>query len=450
MDVVKLWEKIKKIMKKRVNEGEFELFFENVEATKLEESIFTLTCNSKLIKENMEKYKSQMEEIIEIVTDEEVTINFEIKKQDVMSYKPETHSFPKETMEKASLVHTGLNPKHRLDNFVVGENSKLAYNACLAVVKNPTVYNPLFIFGSSGLGKTHLMQAVGNAILENDPSKRVYYSTSEEFANEFFKVLNSGRIQHFRDTFRALDVLLLDDIQFFEKVFGRGEGTVEEEFFHTFNKLQELGKQIIMISDKSPKEIKNLSKRLESRFLSGLTVEIQSPGYETRMMILKNMAKAQGIEIDDSILEYISDSLDTNVRELEGTLTNLNARAKLLDEEITLELVQEMLMHNVKREQSKVTAKKVIEMISAQYGVSVTDMKSKKRQKKIVETRQIAMYLLKNNDEMDLSLTAIGGLFGGKDHSTVISSIRKIDKKTKEDAMFKKEIESLNKKIFRA
>lgn len=450
MDVVKLWEKIKKIMKKRVNEGEFELFFENVEATKLEESVFTLTCNSKLIKENIEKYKSQMEEIIEIVTDEEVTINFEIKKQDVMSYKPETHSFPKETMEKASLIHTGLNPKHRLDNFVVGENSKLAYNACLAVVKNPTVYNPLFIFGSSGLGKTHLMQAVGNAILENDPSKRVYYSTSEEFANEFFKVLNSGRIQHFRDTFRALDVLLLDDIQFFEKVFGRGEGTVEEEFFHTFNKLQELGKQIIMISDKSPKEIKNLSKRLESRFLSGLTVEIQSPGYETRMMILKNMAKAQGIEIDDSILEYISDSLDTNVRELEGTLTNLNARAKLLDEEITLELVQEMLMHNVKREQSKVTAKKVIEMISAQYGVSVTDMKSKKRQKKIVETRQIAMYLLKNNDELDLSLTAIGGLFGGKDHSTVISSIRKIDKKTKEDAMFKKEIESLNKKIFRA
>ena len=450
MDVVKLWEKIKKIMKKRVNEGEFELFFENVEATKLEESIFTLTCNSKLIKENMEKYKSQMEEIIEIVTDEEVTINFEIKKQDVMSYKPETHSFPKETMEKASLVHTGLNPKHRLDNFVVGENSKLAYNACLAVVKNPTVYNPLFIFGSSGLGKTHLMQAVGNAILENDPSKRVYYSTSEEFANEFFKVLNSGRIQHFRDTFRALDVLLLDDIQFFEKVFGRGEGTVEEEFFHTFNKLQELGKQIIMISDKSPKEIKNLSKRLESRFLSGLTVEIQSPGYETRMMILKNMAKAQGIEIDDSILEYISDSLDTNVRELEGTLTNLNARAKLLDEQITLELVKEMLMHNVKREQSKVTAKKVIEMISAQYGVSVTDMKSKKRQKKIVETRQIAMYLLKNNDELDLSLTAIGGLFGGKDHSTVISSIRKIDKKTKEDVAFKKEIEALNKKIFRA
>ena len=451
MDIEKLWEKIKKIMKKRVNEAEFEAFFNNVEAGKLEDGKLTLVCNSKLIQQNMEKHKSQMEDIVEIVTDEEVTINFEVKQQDVMTYKPETHSFSKDTKEKTQVFHTGLNPKHRLDNFVVGENSKLAYNACLAVVNNPTpVYNPLFIYGSSGLGKTHLMQAVGNAILENNPSKRVYYSTSEEFSNEFFKVLNSGRIQHFRDTFRALDVLLLDDIQFFEKVFGRGEGTVEEEFFHTFNKLQELGKQIIMISDKSPKEIKNLSKRLESRFLSGLTVEIQSPGYETRMMILKNMAKTQGIEIDDSILEYISDSLDTNVRELEGTLTNLNARAKLLNEQITMQLVQEMLMHNVKREQSKVTAKKVIEMISTQYGVSVTDMKSKKRQKKIVETRQIAMYLLKNNDELDLSLTAIGGLFGGKDHSTVISSIRKIDKKMKEDVVFKKEIEALNKKIFRA
>ena len=222
-----------------------------------------------------------------------------------------------------------------------------------------------------------------------------------------------------------------------------------DEFFHTFNKLQELGKQIIMISDKSPKEIKNLSKRLESRFLSGLTVEIQSPGFETRMMILKNMAKTQDIEIDDSILEYISDSLNTNVRELEGTLTNLNARAKLLNEKITLQLVQEMLMHNVKREQSKITAKKVMEQISSQYGVSINDMISKKRQKKVVETRQIAMYLLKNNDDLDLSLTAIGGLFGGKDHSTVISSIRKVEKKTREDVLFKKEIDMLNKKIFK-
>ena len=293
------------------------------------------------------------------------------------------------------------------------------------------------------------MQAVGNEILKKSPEKRVYYSTSEEFANEFFKVLNSRRIQNFRDIFRNLDVLLLDDIQFFEKVFGRGEGTVEEEFFHTFNKLQELGKQIIMISDKSPKEIKNLSKRLESRFLSGLTVEIQRPGFETRMMILKNIAKSQDIEIGDDILEYISDAVVSNVRELEGILTNLNARAKLLNEPITIDQVQEMLSHNIKKERSKMTAQKVIEMISLHYGVSVDDMKSKKRQKKIVESRQIAMYILKHNVELDLSLTAIGGLFGGKDHSTVISSIRKVEKSKEEDDVFKKEVENLYKKIFK-
>ena len=446
MDIEKLWEKIKKIMKKRVNEAEFEAFFNNVEAGKLEDGKLTLVCNSKLIQQNMEKHKSQMEDIVEIVTDEEVTINFEVKQQDVMTYKPETHSFSKDTKEKIQVFHTGLNPKHRLDNFVVGENSKLAYNACLAVVNNPTpVYNPLFIYGSSGLGKTHLMQAVGNAILENNPSKRVYYSTSEEFSNEFFKVLNSGRIQHFRDTFRALDVLLLDDIQFFEKVFGRGEGTVEEEFFHTFNKLQELGKQIIMISDRYPKDIKNLSKRMESRFLSGLSVEMQQPGFETRVAILKNYAVVRNIEIDDNILEYIADTVDTNVREMEGMLTSMSARSKLLNEKITLQQVQDELANRIRKQRAEITAEKIIETVSVEYDVPVSDMKSKKRQKKIVNARQIAMFLLKNR--LDLNLTTIGGLFGGKDHSTVISSIRKVEGKMEESKVFKGEIDRLKQNI---
>ena len=444
MDVVKLWEKVKKTMKRKISEGEFELFFENVKAEKIEDNIFTLTCNSKLIKESVEKYRSQMEEIVEIVTDEEITMKFEVKKQDVMLYQNEVHRLPKETREKAP-IHTGLNPRHRLDNFVVGENSRLAYNACLAVVKNPTVYNPLFIFGSSGLGKTHLMQAVGNAILEKDPTKRVYYSTSEEFANEFFKVLNSGRIQHFRDTFRALDVLLLDDIQFFEKVFGRGEGTVEEEFFHTFNKLQESGKQIIMISDRYPKDIKNLSKRLESRFVSGLSVEIQQPGYETRKAILENIVETKNIEIDDNILEYIADSVSSNVRELEGILTLITARAKLLNERITLQQVQDELANRIRSQQSKITAEKIIEIVSQEYAIPVSEMKARKKKQEIVDARQKAMFLIK--DILDLNLTTIGGLFGGKDHSTVISSIRKIESRMEESAVFKKELDRIKQKI---
>lgn len=436
-----MWGKLKKLLKRNISETEFDTFFENVEAQEFSNNVLILNCKTNLIKTNMEKYTNQIEETAQIVYDEEITVEFQIVKKAEKVEKEEYH-----VVEYKEEFKTGLNPKNRLDTFVVGENSKLAYNACLAVVENPMpVYNPLFIYGGSGLGKTHLMQAVGNEILEKDPKKRVYYSTSEEFANEFFKVLKEGRIQHFRDTYRALDVLLLDDIQFFERVFARGEGTVEEEFFHTFNKLQALGKQIIMISDRSPKEIKNLSSRLESRFVAGLLVEIQQPEFETRMAILKNIALMRNIEIDDDILEYIADLVDTNVRELEGILNLMSARSKLLNERITIEQVKAELANRVKTQKSKLTAEKIIEVIAREYNVTVADLKSKKRQKKIVLPRQIAMFLLKN--KLDLNLTTIGGLFGGKDHSTVISSIRKIDTQINKDASFKKEVDKVKQRI---
>lgn len=437
----KMWEKLKKLMKRSISGVEFSTFFENVEAEGFSDNVLTLSCGTSLIKTNMEKHKTSIEETAELLFDEEIAVEFKVIKKSEPAEKEEYR-----VIEQKEEFRTGLNPKNRLDNFVVGENSKLAFNACLAVVENPaTAYNPLFIYGGSGLGKTHLMQAAGNAILERYPEKRVYYSTSEEFANEFFKVLKEGRIQNFRDTFRALDVLLLDDIQFFERVFARGEGTVEEEFFHTFNKLQALGKQIIMISDRYPKEIKNLSKRLESRFVAGLLVEIQQPEFETRMAILKNIAIMRDIEIDDDILEYIADLVDTNVRELEGILTLMGARSKLLNERITIEQVKAELTNRVKTQKSKLTAEKIIEVIAREYDISVADMKSKKRQKKIVLPRQIAMYLLKNR--LDLNLTTIGGLFGGKDHSTVISSIRKIESQINKDSSFKKEVDKVKQKI---
>lgn len=438
--VIKMWEKIKKICKRSVKDVEFNTFFQNVEAGSFEDNLLTLNCSTLLIKQNMEKHKNKIEETAEIIYEEEIKVEFQVVK------KPEPLREETRIVEYREERKTGLNLKNRLDNFVVGENSKLAYNACLAVVENDIpVYNPLFIYGGSGLGKTHLMQAVGNAILERNPNKRVYYCTSEEFSNEFYKVLKDGMIQNFRDSFRALDVLLLDDIQFFERVFGRGEGAVEEEFFHTFNKLQASGKQIMMISDKYPKEIKNLSKRLETRFLSGLSVEIQQPGFETRMAILKNIVIMRNIDIDDDILEFIADSVDTNVRELEGILTLMSARSKLLDERITIEQIKEEMSNRVKVQQSKMTAEKIMEIVAREYSVTVADLKSKKRQKNIVIPRQVAMYLLKN--KLDLNLTTIGGLFGGKDHSTVISSIRKVDTQITEDTVFRKEVDKVRQKI---
>ena len=338
IDASKLWEKILKIIKKRINEVEYNTFFKNVEAEEISDDTLKLICSTNLVKKNIEKYKDQIEEIIEIITDGEMKAVFEVKVQDIVQNN--SYRFSENRSDRTERLNTGLNEKNRLENFVVGENSKLAFNACLAVVENEMpVYNPLLIYGGSGLGKTHLIQAVGNAIVERYPYKKVFYSTSEEFSNTFFQMLQKGEIQEFRDVFRSLDVLLLDDIQFFEKVFGKGGGTIEEEFFHTFNKLQELGKQIIMISDRYPKDIKNLSKRMESRFLSGLSVEMQQPGFETRVAILKNYAVVRNIEIDDNILEYIADTVDTNVREMEGMLTSMSARSKLLNEKITLQQV---------------------------------------------------------------------------------------------------------------
>ncbi len=440
----KLWEKILKLIKKRVNEVEYNTFFKNVEAEEISDDTLKLVCSTNLVKKNIEKYKDQIEEIIEIMTDEEIKTVFEVKVQETVQNS--SYRFSENRSDMNERLNTGLNEKNKLENFVVGENSKLAFNACLAVVENEIpVYNPLLIYGGSGLGKTHLLQAVGNAVVERYPYKKVFYSTSEEFSNTFFQMLQKGEIQEFRDVFRSLDVLLLDDIQFFEKVFGKGGGTIEEEFFHTFNKLQELGKQIIMISDRYPKDIKNLSKRMESRFLSGLSVEMQQPGFETRVAILKNYAVVRNIEIDDNILEYIADTVDTNVREMEGMLTSMSARSKLLNEKITLQQVQDELANRIRKQRAEITAEKIIETVSVEYEVPVSDMKSKKRQKKIVNARQIAMFLLKNR--LDLNLTTIGGLFGGKNHNTVKRSIRKIEGKMKTSKIFKGEMDRLKQSI---
>lgn len=438
MNASELCNKILKFMKREVNEMEYNTFFKNVEADSISDDTLVLNCDTGLVKQKVEKYKEDMEEIAGLLIREGMKIELKVKvkePKEVMEYR-----FSESRPEGYGKINTGLSSKNRLDNFVVGDNSRLAYNACLAVVENPVpVYNPLLIYGGSGVGKTHLIQGVGNAIIEKYPHKKVFYSTSEEFSNTFYQVLQKGEIQEFRDVFRSLDVLLLDDIQFFEKVFGKGSGSIEEEFFHTFNKLQEQGKQIIMISDRYPKEIKNLSKRLESRFLSGLSVEMQHPEYETRFTILKELSISKNIEIENDVLEYIADTVDTNVRELEGMLTSMGARAKLLNERITLQIVQDELSNRIRKQRAEITAEKIIEAVSKEYDVPVSEMKSKKRQKKIVEARQIAMYLLKR--QLDINLTKIGGLFGGRDHSTVINSIRKIEGKINESKSFKGEID---------
>lgn len=447
VNVSKLWGKIEKICQKQVDEKDFNMFFKNVKAENFSDNTLTLSILPGL-KAGILKYKNIIEDAAEIITDESIEVVVKSQKvQETVS----NESYRIQEYRQINQMKTGLNPKFKMANFIMGGNSKLAYEACFAVIDSivneagDLPYNPLFIYGSSGLGKTHLMQAVGNEILERRPDKRVYYITSEEFSNEFIRVLREGKIQEFRDTFRNLDVLLLDDIQFFERIFARGSGDAEEEFFHTFNKLQALGKQIIMISDRYPTDIKNLSKRLETRFIQGVSLEMQRPGYETRMAILTNFIEMKGIDIEKNILEYIADSVSSNVRELEGVLTTIIAKSSLLGEKITLQQVQDELANRVKTQQSKITAEKIIEIVSTEYSITITDMKSKKRHAEIVNARQIAMFIIK--DILDLNLTTIGGLLGGRDHTTVISSIRKIEERIEKEAIFKKDLDRIKQKI---
>ena len=449
IDAQDLWKNIAKILKMQISDTDFNTFFFNIEANKIEGKTLLLNIESNLLKTNIEsKYKEKIEELLKILSNDMITnFGFNIKKEDI---KFDNYY----TIVSEQRHINNHNPKSRFDNYVVGKNNELAKAACLAVAENSgVVYNPLLIYGGSGLGKTHLMQAVGNAILLENPNKRVLYSSSENFSNEYISSLRAGHfsnnqiqnVQNFRDKFRTLDVLLIDDIQFFERVFGQGTGSVEEEFFHTFNALQEQGKQIIMSSDRLPKEIKNLSSRLESRFISGLSVEVQQPDYETRVAILQNIANERRALIPNEVLEYIATSINSNVRELEGVINGIMARANLLRLPYTLELAQEELINKIKKQQSKITAEKIISVVSNHYSISIEDMKAKKKQKEIVQARQVAMFLLK--EKLDMNLTTIGGHFGGKDHSTVISSIRKIEEAIKEEFLFKKEIEGLRQKI---
>ena len=443
-----LWEKVTKIIDYQIDKTEYNTYIRPVSVSEFRDSTLYIWVESSFMKEKLEqKFKSMILEILNdiLMLGEGKTINV------VFQLKEKEEKFDNffEIVNTQKRMINNLNQRYRFENFVVGKGNELANAACIAISENPGyVYNPLLIYGGSGLGKTHLMHAVGNAILDRDSNKKVLYCTSEQFNNEFINSLRAGQfanVQNFRDKFRTLDVLLIDDIQFFEKVFGQGTGSVEEEFFHTFNTLQELGKQIIMSSDRLPKEIRNLSKRIESRFESGLSVDVQKPDFETRLAILKNLADSKNVIISDEVLEFIASSISSSIRELDGALTRVIARSTLLRKAITLQLVQEDLADLFKNQQSKITANKIINTVSGYYSISSEEMKGKKRQQEITNARQIAMFLLK--DQLDLNLTTIGGLFGGRDHSTVISSIRKIESRLKEEVPFKKEIENLKQKI---
>ena len=341
---------------------------------------------------------------------------------------------------------TNLNPKYTFDTFVIGSNNRFAHAASVAVAESPgKEYNPLFLYGGVGLGKTHLMHSVAHYILQKDPTKKVLYVTSEVFTNELIDSIRNGNntsMTKFREKYRNIDVLLIDDVQFII-----GKESTQEEFFHTFNALHSANKQIIISSDRPPKDMETLEARLQSRFEWGLIADISSPDYETRMAILRKKEELDGYNIDDEVIRYIATNIKSNIRELEGALNKLVALSNLENREITISMAEEVLKDiispNSKRE---VTPQVILDVVAEHYGVSSNDIIGGKRNSEIVVPRQIVMYLCR--EITDTSYKAIGILLGNRDHSTIISGDNKVrDKLAAGNTSLKSNIDTIRKKL---
>lgn len=382
------------------------------------------------------------------VSIEELTgVHYEIEFKLASELKKDNVSL--KTSQEVSNKYEFLNPKYTFDNFVVGGNNDFAHAASLAVAESPgDAYNPLFIYGGVGLGKTHLMHAIANYIAANNREQKILYVTSESFTNEVINAIrnaknNSNDMQNFRNKYRNIDVLLIDDIQFII-----GKESTQEEFFHTFNHLYESKKQIVISSDKAPMNLERLEERLRSRFEMGLTVDVKSPNYETRMAILRNKAQLDGLMIDDNILNYIATNIESNIRELEGAVTKIIAFSRLKHREITMDLAKEALRDLINPNNKKtITVDTIKEIIAEHFGITIEDLNSNKRNNTIAYPRQICMYLcheLLNNT----TLKEIGNQLGGRDHTTIIHGINKIEDDLKSgDENIKNTIEVLKKKV---
>ena len=336
-----------------------------------------------------------------------------------------------------------LNPRYTFRNFIVGSANRLAHAASLSVAERPGhAYNPLFLYGGVGLGKTHLMHAIGNQVLARFPRKRVVYATSEKFTNEFITSIQQGKIDDFRGRYRRIDLLLIDDIQFIAD-----KERTQEEFFHTFNAIHEDGKQIVLSSDRPPKLIVTLEERLRSRFEWGLTADLTAPDLETRIAILRAKAEEQQVHIGSDVLEFIARKVISNIRELEGALNRIVAYANMGGMPLTIELAQAVLsnvLYNPKRR--LVTPERIVQAVSDYYSVDLDALKGQKRDRAIVMPRQVAMYLMRA--ETDVSLLRIGQELGGRDHSTVLHACEKIDRETQENEELRRDLAAVREIIY--
>lgn len=421
-DLMQLWTECLILMEDEVTPVGFSTWIKDIKPVKINDSVLTLSVSTNIIKNMVELRYS---DLIKNTLTEITGIYFEVE-----------FVIGDNFYEKRRPAYSNTYEKYTFDNFVVGNSNRFAQSASLAVAEAPAyAYNPLFLYGGVGLGKTHLMHAIGNYIKGNNPDARIEFLSAETFTNELINSIKDNTNQEFRDKYRNIDVLLVDDIQFIA-----GKTTTEEEFFHTFNALHEANKQIVLTSDRPPSEIKTLEERLRSRFGWGLMCEIQSPDYETRMAILRKKAQDDGVVISDDIIEFIAQKIKSNIRELEGVFNRVVAYRGLINKEITIDVAMEALKDYGDSKEKKITPEYIIEACAKFYNVKKEDIFSEKRTKDVAFARQVSIYIIR--EITNFSFPKIGSFFG-KDHATAIYAIKQVTKAMENDISIKINIEGL-------
>jgi chromosomal replication initiator protein len=440
-----LWSKALGEIEKKISKPSFDTWLKSTKAHSLKGDTLIITVPNEFTKDWLEsRYTTLIEQTLYDITGEELKIKFTIPQNQIteeFDVKPAIKT-KKSDDDQTDFPQSMLNPKYTFDTFVIGSGNRFAHAASLAVAEAPAkAYNPLFIYGGVGLGKTHLMHAIGHYVLEHNPSAKVVYLSSEKFTNEFINAIRDNRADDFRNKYRNVDVLLIDDIQFLA-----GKEQTQEEFFHTFNTLHEESKQIVISSDRPPKEIPTLEDRLRSRFEWGLITDITPPDLETRIAILRKKAKAEGFDIPNEVMLYIANQIDSNIRELEGALIRVVAYSSLINKEINADLAAEALKDIIPSSKPKViTIQDIQRVVGQHFNVKLEDFKAKKRTKSVAFPRQIAMYL--SRELTDCSLPKIGEEFGGRDHTTVIHAHEKISKLLQTDVQLQKQIKEIQEKL---
>ena len=445
-----MWEGILLEMEGRVNRPSFETWVKIIKPVTLKDDTLYLSVPNDFTKKWVEsRYTEPLKEAVSKIFNREYAIHFVLSPQSLPA--DELLDLPREgetpprygQVSPPRQVSAWLNPKYTFESFVIGDSNRFAHAASLAVAEAPAkAYNPLFIYGGVGLGKTHLMHAIGHFCLQHNFNSNVVYTSSETFTNDFINSIRDNRTMHFRNKYRNVDILLIDDIQFLA-----GKEQTQEEFFHTFNALHESNRQVIISSDRAPKEIPTLEERLRSRFEWGLITDIQPPDYETRVAILRKKARNENLSIPNEVLLFIADHVNTNIRELEGSFIRVIAYASLSEKTICLELAREVLKDLIyNKDRDPVISVKLIQQMTADYfNITFSDIIGKKRTKSFSLPRQIAMYLARQLT--DESLPYIGEQFGGKDHTTILHGCKKIKRDIEKDYNLKKAVDNIQKMV---